>query len=94
MLSKDYKDDHAAYYASQDLAAAAFEYLKSPLAILALHIYKLDMNLASGRNMRSVPSFTTVNEFKDAENVIGLTQDEKDWCANIYKNSTDYIKFS
>lgn len=94
VLSKDYTDDHAAYYASQDLADAAFNYLKTPLAILALHIYKLDMNLASGRNMRSVPSFTTVKEFKDAENVIGLTQDEKDWCANIYKNSTDYIKFS
>jgi len=94
VLSKDYTNDHAAYYASQDLADAAFNYLKTPLAILALHIYKLDMNLASGRNMRSVPSFTTVKEFKDAENVIGLTQDEKDWCANIYKNSTDYIKFS
>jgi|AntAceMinimDraft_12_1070368.scaffolds.fasta_scaffold05644_8 predicted RNA methylase len=94
VLSKDYTDDHAAYYASQDLADAAFNHLKTPLAILALHIYKLDMNLASGRNMRSVPSFTTVKEFKDAENVIGLTQDEKDWCANIYKNSTDYIKFS
>jgi predicted RNA methylase len=94
MLSSDYKDDHAAYYATQDLADAAFEYLKTPLAILALHIYKLDMNLASGRNMRSVPSFGTVNEFKDAENVIGLTPDEKVWCASIYKNSTDYIKFS
>jgi predicted RNA methylase len=94
MLSSDYKDDHAAYYATQDLADAAFEYLKTPLAILALHIYKLDMNLASGRNMRSVPSFSTVNEFKDAENVIGLTPDEKVWCASIYKNSTDYIKFS
>lgn len=94
MLSTNYKDDHAAYYATQDLADAAFEYLKTPLAILALHIYKLDMNLASGRNMRSVPSFTTVKEFKDAENVIGLTPDEKIWCANIYKNSTDYIKFS
>jgi hypothetical protein len=94
MASTDYTDDHAAYYATQDLANAAFEYLKTPLAILALHIYKLDMNLASGRNMRSVPSFTTVKEFKDAENVIGLTLDEKLWCAGIYKNSTDYIKFS
>ena len=94
MPAANYKDDHAAYYATQDLADAAFEYLKTPLAILALHIYKLDMNLASGRNMRSVPSFTSVKEFKDAENVIGLTTDEKDWCANIYKNSTDYIKFS
>lgn len=94
MASTDYTEDHAAYYATQDLANAAFEYLKTPLAILALHIYKLDMNLASGRNMRSVPSFTTVNEFNDAENVIGLTPDEKVWCAGIYKNSTDYIKFS
>lgn len=94
MASIDYKEDHAAYYATQDLANAAFEYLKTPLAILALHIYKLDMNLASGRNLRSVPSFTTVKEFKDAENVIGLTPDEKMWCAEIYKNSTDYIKFS
>jgi hypothetical protein len=94
MLSDDYKEDHAAYYTTQDLANAAFEYLKTPLAILALHIYKLDMNLASGRNMRSVPSFTTVKKFKDAENVIGLTPDEKNWCASIYKNSTDYIKFS
>jgi predicted RNA methylase len=94
MLSANYTDDHAAYYSTQDLADAAFEYLKTPLAILALHIYKLDMNLASGRNMRSVPSFNTVNEFKDAENVIGLTPDEKIWCASIYKNSTDYIKFS
>ena len=94
MLSSDYTEDHAAYYATQDLADAAFNYLKTPLAILALHIYKLDMNLASGRNMRSVPSFTTVNDFRDAENVIGLTPDEKEWCANIYKNSTDYIKFS
>ena len=94
MSSTDYTEDHAAYYATQDLANAAFEYLKTPLAILALHIYKLDMNLASGRNMRSVPSFTTVKEFKDAENVIGLTPDEKVWCAGIYKNSTDYIKFS
>jgi predicted RNA methylase len=92
--SANYKDDHAAYYDTQDLAAAAFEYLKTPLAILALHIYKLDMNLASGRNIRSVPSFTTVKEFKDAENIIGLTPDEKVWCAGIYKNSTDYIKFS
>ena len=94
MSSTDYTEDHAAYYATQDLANAAFDYLKTPLAILALHIYKLDMNLASGRNMRSVPSFTTVKEFKDAENVIGLTPDEKVWCAGIYKNSTDYIKFS
>ena len=94
MPAANYKDDHAAYYATQDLADAAFEYLKTPLAILALHIYKLDMNLASGRNMRSVPSFASVKEFKDAENVIGLTTDEKDWCAYIYKNSTDYIKFS
>lgn len=94
MSSDDYKEDHAAYYTTQDLANAAFEYLKTPLAILALHIYKLDMNLASGRNMRSVPSFATVREFKDAENVIGLTPDEKNWCAGIYKNSTDYIKFS
>jgi len=94
MSSADYNEDHAAYYATKDLADAAFEYLKSPLAILALHIYKLDMNLASGRNMRSVPSFTTVKEFKDAENVIGLTPDEKAWCSDIYKNSTDYIKFS
>lgn len=94
MLSANYKDDHAAYYPTQDLADAAFEYLKTPLAILALHIYKLDMNLASGRNMRSVPSFTTVQEFKDAENIIGLTSDEKIWCADLYKNSTDYIKFS
>ena len=94
MSSTDYKEDHAAYYTTQDLANAAFEYLKTPLAILALHIYKLDMNLASGRNMRSVPSFATVKEFKDAENVIGLTPDEKNWCASIYKNSTDYIKFS
>lgn len=94
VASTDYKEDHAAYYATQDLADAAFEYLKTPLAILALHIYKLDMNLASGRNMRSVPSFTTVKDFKDAENLIGLTPAEKAWCANIYKNSTDYIKFS
>jgi hypothetical protein len=94
MLSANYNEDHAAYYATQDLADAAFEYLKTPLSILALHIYKLDMNLASGRNMRSVPSFTTVKEFKDAENIIGLTPDEKEWCNNIYKNSTDYIKFS
>lgn len=94
MASIDYKEDHAAYYATQDLANAAFEYLKTPLAILALHIYKLDMNLTSGRNMRSVPSFATVKEFNDAENVIGLTPDEKMWCAGIYKNSTDYIKFS
>jgi hypothetical protein len=94
MLSANYTDDHAAYYSTQDLADAAFDYLKTPLAILALHIYKLDMNLASGRNMRSVPSFNTVNELKDAENVIGLTPDEKIWCASIYKNSTDYIKFS
>jgi hypothetical protein len=94
MASTDYKEDHAAYYPTQDLANAAFEYLKTPEAILALHIYKLDMNLASGRNIRSVPSFTTVKEFKDAPNIIGLTPDEKDWCASIYKNSTDYIKFS
>ena len=89
-----YNEDHAAYYATQELANAAFDYLKTPEAILALHIYKLDMNLASGRNMRSVPSFTTVEAFKDAPNIIGLTPDEKNWCASIYKNSTDYIKFS
>ena len=94
MLSTDYKEDHAAYYATQELADAVFKYLKTPLAILALHIYKLDMNIASGRNMRSVPSFTTVKEFEDAENIIGLTTDEKNWCISIYKNSTDYIKFS
>ena len=94
MASSDYKEDHAAYYATRELADAAFEYLKTPLAILALHIYKLDMNLLSGRNMRSVPSFTTVKDFKEAEKIIGLTSDEKKWCKDIYKNITDYIKFS
>jgi len=90
----DYEGDHAAYYATQDLADAAYKWMHDPVAILALHIFKQDMNIASGRNLRSVPSFNTVQDFNNAHNKIGLTPDEVDWCKKIYANSTDYIKFS
>ena len=90
----DYEGDHAAFYATKDLATAAYNWMHDPVAILALHIYKQDMNIASGRNLRSVPSFSTVDDFKNAHKNIGLTQGEIDWCKNIFNSSTDYIKFS
>lgn len=92
--SDEYTEDHAVYYASEELANAAFKYLKTPFAILALHIYKLDMNIASGKHLRSVPSFTTVKEFETAATVVGLTEEEQAWCKTIFDNSTDYIRFS
>lgn len=92
--TEDYEGDHAVYYASEELAKAAYDWLHDPVAILALHIYKQDMNIASGRNMRSVPSFNTVEDFKNAYNKIGLTEEEVKWCKKVYSSSTDYIKFS
>lgn len=92
--TEDYDDNHAVYYTSEDLAKAAYDWMHDPVAILALHIYKQDMNIASGRNLRSVPSFNTVQDFKGAHKKIGLTQQEVDWCKDIYENSTNYIKFS
>jgi hypothetical protein len=92
--SDEYTEDHAVYYASKELADAAFAYLKTPFAILALHIYKLDMNIASGKHLRSVPSFTTVKDFNDAATIVGLTKEEQAWCQTIFDNSTDYIRFS
>lgn len=92
--AKDLDGDHAARYPTKELAECAYNWLLDPVAILALHIYKQDMNIASGRNLRSVPSFTKVDDFKNAYNLIGLSQDEIDWCKNIFENSTTYIKFS
>lgn len=90
----EYEGSYAVYYPTKELAEAAFKWLKDPVAIFALHIYKQDMNIASGRNLRSVPSFTTVQDFKNAYDNIGLTPEEVEWCNDIYLNSTDYIKFS
>lgn len=92
--SDEYADDYAAFYKTKELADAAFDYLKTPFAILALHIYKLDMNIASGKHPRSVPSFITVEDFKNAATVVGLTEEEQAWCKAIFDNSTDYIRFS
>jgi hypothetical protein len=90
----DYIGDYAAYYPTKELADAAFKWMKDPVAILALHIYKQDMNIASGRNLRSVPSFNTFEEFNTVYDVIGLTAEEVQWCKDVYLNSKDYIKFS
>ena len=93
-ISKTPTSDYGMYFDTYELAQAAKEYLQTPTAAFALHIYKVGMNIKSGRNLRSVPMFKTVNQYENYIEELGLTQDEVDFCQHINDNWRDYFFFS
>lgn len=79
---------------SRSMAIACMEYTKHPFAKFCLHIYKLDMNLTSGRNLRAVPLFQTEYDFKNPYDAIDLTQDERSFVQWVYSNNEKLFFFS
>jgi len=78
-------------FSNKELAKAAFEYLRNPISILALHIYKKNFHIYA--NMESVPWFDNKYDFLHPEEKLNLTQDEIKFAKQVYQNSHKYFKF-
>ena len=81
-------------YDSEDLALAVLDYLNDDFSKFCLHIFKPNMHMHSGRPLRSVPSFNTPADFKNAKDLIGITDDEYAFIKEVANNNKDYFFFS
>lgn len=72
-----------------DIANACFEYLQTPIAILAGHIYKKNMHCF--KDKEPVPFFNTIEDFKNPEKVLNLTDKEIEFANHIFNNPKKYI---
>ena len=75
-------------FTNKKLAHACLEYLNTPFSKFCLHIYKLDMNLTSGRNLRSVPLFNKIEDFKNPYSALDLSDNEIEFIewVNLHNN--------
>ena len=87
-------DNFGLYFDDQVTAEAAAEYLQTPFAKLALHIYKPNMHIKGGRNLRSVPMFNSAEDYSNYVELLGLTDAEIEFCNYINDNWKDYFFFS
>lgn len=95
IISKRSDDDNfGLYFDDQVTAKAAAEYFQTPFAKLALHIYKPNMHIKCGRNLRSVPMFNSAEDYSNYVELLGLTDAEIEFCNHINDNWKDYFFFS
>lgn len=76
---------------NRELAEAAFSYLKNPIAILALHIAKKNFHVHP--SMHTTPWFNDKESFLNPAKALNLSQEEIDFCQEVYNDSGKYFKF-
>ena len=73
--------DNGVHTDDKELAESMFTYLRNPISVLALHIYKKDFHVWV--SLDSVPWFKTVDEFLNPQIPLNLNNDEIEYAKSM-----------